>query len=162
MRKTFLYLIGGQLATISIPAFAQDAAANPPVEPLPDEAVVGDLTPDQMAESDTWPAERQAMFKAWPLDAQAYFWSLPPERQALFWRLNDKDRLALTAMSDANRDAAWTMIEKHAAEQRATAPGNPASDGPAPKAPGDTGKDMSDPDGTAPEPPEEQGDPMLP
>ncbi len=114
MRKTFLYLIGGHLATISIPALAQDVPATP-VPPLPDNVGGGELTPDQMAAYETWPDDKRAMYDAWPTDAQAYFWTLPEARQSLFWRLGDNDKLAIVAMSDPDRDAAWTMIEERAA-----------------------------------------------
>jgi hypothetical protein len=111
MRKTFWYILGGQLATISIPVMAQDipeTTAPPPADVQPAEAM---MTPEQMAVVDGWPEERQVRFRQWPGDVQAYFWTLAPERQELFWRMADGDKLALVAMDEAGREASWGQIE---------------------------------------------------
>ena len=107
MRKTYLYLIGAQVATISIPVLAQEA----PAAALPDAVGQGEITPDNLAQVQTWPAERQAAYEGWPQDAQAYFWTLSAERQELFWRLQAADKLALVAMDDLAREEAWSMVE---------------------------------------------------
>lgn len=108
MRKTFWYIVGGQLATISIPALAQDSAP----EPVPEGVGQGDLSSDQTAVFDNWPAEQQASYSSWPSDAQTYFWTLSPERQEVFFLLRDEDKLVLAAMDDASREAAWMDIER--------------------------------------------------
>lgn len=108
MRKTFMYFLGGQLATISIPVMAQETAP----DPIPEEVGGGPLTPDQMTAFESWPPGRQAQYEAWPTDAQAYFWTLPPVRQDTFWMLKDEDKLAIVAMDDATRGEAWAVIEQ--------------------------------------------------
>ena len=121
MRKTFWYILGGQLATISIPALAQEIAddgtmASPDAQP---DAPM--MTPDQMALVDTWPADQQAQFRQWPGEVQAYFWSLAPERQDIFWRLTDGDKVALAGMDEAGQAAAWARIDAQVANPPATA-----------------------------------------
>ena len=107
MRKTFMYLVGGHLATISIPLMAQE----PVPKSIPDAVGGGTLTPDQMTAYDSWPEERKATYDAWPTDAQAYFWTLTPDRQEVFWMLRDEDKLAVVAMDDTAREEAWAVIE---------------------------------------------------
>ncbi len=116
MRKTFWYILGGQLATISIPALAQDTpetTAPPPADAQPAGAM---MTPEQMAVVDDWPEERQVQFRQWPGEVQEYYWTLVPERQELFWRLADGDKLAMVAMDEAGREAAWGQIETQIGE----------------------------------------------
>ncbi|NNC52001.1 MAG: hypothetical protein HKO08_03040 [Erythrobacter sp.] len=108
MRKTFLYFLGGQLATISIPVIAQESAP----DAIPEEVGGGPLTPDQMAAFESWPPGRQAQYEAWPTDAQAYIWTLTPVRQDTFWMLKDEDKIAIVAMDDATREEAWGVIER--------------------------------------------------
>ena len=108
MRKTFWYIVGGQLATIAIPAFAQDAVA----EPASEGVAQPQLTAQQQAQFDLWPADRQASYSAWPPEMQAYLWMLPPERQDVFWMLRDEDKTALVALDDAGCEAAWMEIER--------------------------------------------------
>ena len=122
MRKTFWYILGGQLATISIPVMAQDipeTTAPPPADAQPAETM---MTPEQMAVVDGWPEERQSQFRQWPGDVQAYFWTLTPERQELFWRLADGDKLAMVAMDEAGREAAWGQIETQVGQTEPTEP----------------------------------------
>lgn len=117
MRKTFWYIVGGQLATISIPAMAQDA----PMDPAPDAQVEPAPAPStgsnaaDAAEMAGWPADQRQAYDAWPVEAQDYFWTLTPERKALFFRLRDTDRLTLLTMDEAGRAEAWAMIESRAA-----------------------------------------------
>lgn len=125
MRKTFWYILGGQLATISIPVRAQDipeTTAPPPADAQPAEAM---MTPEQMVVVDGWQEERQVQFRQWPGDVQTYFWTPTPERQELFWRLADGDKLAMVAMDEAGREAAWAQIETQVGE---TEPGETATD----------------------------------
>lgn len=132
MRKTFWYILGGQLATISIPAMAQDApetTAPPPADAQPAEAM---MTPEQMAVVDNWPEERQVQFRQWPGEAQGYYWTLVPERQELFWRLADGDKLAMVAMDEAGREAAWGQIETQIGEAESSEPDADADPDPDP------------------------------
>lgn len=124
MRRTFWYLVGGQLATISIPAMAQEQDIDPahqaqPVDPA-DQATVPDTAEDRRSAMGAWSADRIAAYDGWPAEAQDYFWSLSPERQELFFRLRDTDRLAVVMMDEPGRDEAWRMIE-----ERAGAPAQP-------------------------------------
>lgn len=116
MRKTFWYIVGGQLATISIPALAQDApmdtAPEAQVDPAPAPSAGSSA---HAAEVAGWPADRQQAYEGWPAEAQDYFWTLTPDRQALFFRLRDTDKLTLLAMDEAGRAEAWAMIESRAA-----------------------------------------------
>jgi hypothetical protein len=107
MRKIFWYIVGGQLATIAIPAFAQDVP-----EPFSEGMGQGDLTTEQQAAYDLWPDEKQATYTSWPANAQNYFWTLPKQRKDVFWMLRDEDQLALVNMDDIEREAAWADIEK--------------------------------------------------
>lgn len=153
MRKTYLYLIGGQLATISIPVVAQEA----PTPPIPEAVGQGEITPENLAQVQTWPAERQAAYQAWPQDAQAYFWTLTAERQELFWRLQDADKLALVAMDDVAREEAWTMVEgrmQAMGDEPAEAPASPADDSTddmADDTPDDMDGEPMEPDGSDPD-----------
>ena len=119
MRKTFWYIVGGQLATISIPAMAQDVGADPAhgvqSHPMPEQAQNTDQTPAHSAAMEAWPVERKAAYDGWTADAQEYFWTLMPERQELFFRLRDADRRVLVAMDEADRTKAWSTIESRAA-----------------------------------------------
>ena len=125
MRKTSWYILGGQLATISIPAMAQDTPETT-VPPSADAQLAeAMMTPEQMAVVDGWPEERQVQFRQWPGDVQAFFWTLAPERQELFWRLADDDKLAMVAMDEDGREAAWSQIETQIGE---TEPGEPVTD----------------------------------
>ena len=120
MRKTFWYLVGGQLAVISIPAFAQSEDIDPAHTASPPEVAQPAAEPqspgDEMAAMEGWPEERRATYQSWPPDAQAYFWTLTPERQELFFLLRDTDRLAVVAMDEPGRAEAWRMIEERAAQ----------------------------------------------
>ena len=124
MRKTFLYMMGGQLATIAIPVVAQDSMS--PTIPPPELGGEGEITPDNVAQVQTWPIERQEAYSQWPQGTQAYFWTLTEERQEWFWQLQDTDKLTLVAMDDTAREEAWAMIE-----ERMNALGNDASTDPA-------------------------------
>ena len=84
---------------------APDAATAAPAEAF-------ELTPKQSAAYDSWPADQQAKYDAWPADTQGYYWSLTPPRQEVFWRLRDEDKLSVTAMSEEEREAAWTALEE--------------------------------------------------
>lgn len=122
MRKTFLYILGGQLATISIPVIAQEAAP----DTVPEAIGGGALTPEQLTAFESWPSDRQARYEAWPSEVQAYFWTVPQERREHFWMLTDKDRQSLVAMDFATREQAWSIIEKRMsmpADRMQTMPG---------------------------------------
>ncbi|MBX7526686.1 hypothetical protein [Qipengyuania vesicularis] len=106
MRKTFLYLLAGQLASISIPIMAQES------NELSDQLGETALTAEQLATIEAWPPEKQVEFRAWSADTQVYFWTLPPQRQAIFWKLRDEDKSALAGMDDIAREEAWLMIEQ--------------------------------------------------
>lgn len=127
MRKTFWYIVGGQLAAISIPAMAQekdiDSAHNAQPVAGPDQAFAPDTAEDRQAAMDVWSADRIAAYDGWPAEAQGYFWTLSPERQELFFRLRDTDRLAVVMMDEPGRDEAWRMIE-----ERAAAPAQPTEE----------------------------------
>lgn len=110
MRHTIWYIVGGQLAAISIPAIAQDTAPDAEL-PAIQHADGAMMTAEQMATVESWPAEKQAAFRRWPDEVRAYFWELPAQKQDVFWRLTDGDKLAITAMDQARRDAAWEKID---------------------------------------------------
>ncbi len=139
MRKTFWYIVGGQLATIAIPAFAQNVS-----EPFSAGVGQGELTAEQQMAYDLWPAEKQVTYTSWPANAQTYFWTLPSERQDIFWMLRDEDRLVLVNMDDSERDAAWMEIETRLASMSGSPSGSPEpwpvegpdADAPAPSEPG--------------------------
>lgn len=118
MRRTFLYLLAGQLASISIPIMAQEP------DGLPEKVGEASLTAAQLATIESWPPEKQVEFRAWPMETQLYFWTLPSQRQAIFWKLRDEDKSALASMDDSAREKAWSMIEQKA---RAT-PNNSSPD----------------------------------
>ena len=119
MRKTFWYIVGGQLTTISIPAMAQDVGADPAHSvqnhSAHQQVQNTDQTPAHSAAMEAWPVERKAAYDGWTADAQEYFWTLTPERQDLFFRLRDADRRTLVAMDEADRSKAWATIESRAA-----------------------------------------------
>ncbi|TMM50151.1 hypothetical protein [Qipengyuania marisflavi] len=126
MRNTFWYIIGGQLATISIPAMAQEPPPTEAEAPLADETVPAMMTAEQSAIYAGWTAEKRAEHDGWADDIRAYFWTLPAARQDIFWRLTHNDKSALTAMVDADRVAIWDMLEKRIESQSAVTP--PASE----------------------------------
>lgn len=120
MRNTIYYIVGGSLASISIPAFAQDA----PMQDASPEVVAESsaaLSAEQQASYDGWPAEQQAQFDTWPGEVQTYYWTLTPERQSLFWRISDANKVTLAGLSAEQQAQAWTQIEGQAAAQAATA-----------------------------------------
>ncbi|MFW5634607.1 MAG: hypothetical protein ACOCYR_06925 [Erythrobacter sp.] len=86
-----------------------------------DPGTMRELTPDEQAQRDAWPAERQSAYDAWPEDTKNYYWSLTPERQEIFWRLRDEDKIAITRMGADRQEASWKVIEQRMA--------NPPSDG---------------------------------
>ena len=119
MRKSFWYIVGGQLATISIPAMAQEVEADPAhsaqSHSMPQQVHDADRTPAHSAAMEAWPEERKDAFEGWSPDAQEYFWMLTPERQDLFFRLRDADRRTLVEMDEVARTQAWSTIESRAA-----------------------------------------------
>ncbi|MEZ5682151.1 MAG: hypothetical protein R3E14_12755 [Erythrobacter sp.] len=141
MRKTIWYIVGGQLAAISIPALAQDTAVDA-AQPSTGQSAGPVMTPEQMAIVDSWPAEKQATFRQWPEEVRAYFWELPAERQDVFWRLNDSDKLAIATMDQAGRTAAWARIEAMSGDHNARAPAGEAGEAEeeAPEAPEPMGR----------------------
>ena len=64
MRKTFWYIVGGQLTTISIPAMAQDVGADPA------HSVQNHSAHQQVQNTDQTPAHSAAM-EAWPVERKA-------------------------------------------------------------------------------------------
>ena len=82
MRKTFWYIVGGQLTTISIPAMAQDVGADPAHSvqnhSAHQQVQNTDQTPAHSAAMEAWPVERKAAYDGWTADAQEYFWTLMP------------------------------------------------------------------------------------
>lgn len=125
MRKTFHFIAGGALASLSIPASAQDvsddAAAD---ESVTAEADLG-LSAEQQASYDSWPAELQGQFDAWPAEVQTYYWSLTPERRELFWRISDANKLTLSGLPAEQQAQAWMQIEAQAATQVAPSADEP-------------------------------------
>ena len=98
MRNTIYYIVGGSLASISIPALAQDA----PMQDAAPEVVAESsaaLSAEQQASYDGWPAEQQAQYDTWPGEVQTYYWTLTPERQSLFWRISDANKVTLAGLS---------------------------------------------------------------
>ena len=78
-----------------------------------------ELSADQQAEVESWPAEQQTAYMAWPAETQSYYWELSEPRQKMFWMLSDEDKIALTAMTGPERDAAWSQIEARASSSPA-------------------------------------------
>ena len=119
MRNTIYYIVGGSLASISIPALAQDA----PMQDASPEVVAESsaaLSAEQQASYDGWPVEQQAQFDTWPGEVQTYYWTLTPERQSLFWRISDANKVTLAGLSAEQQAQVWTQIEGQAAAQAAT------------------------------------------
>lgn len=121
MRKTFWYILGGQIATMSIPALAQDPSADPAhdrdmMAEAPAQSATTDEAADYEAQMRDWPEDKRIAYEAWSADAKSYFWSLSEERREVFWRLNDADKANLLALDDAGREQAWTMFERRRAE----------------------------------------------
>ena len=117
MRKTFYYIAGGALASISIPAMAQDVSAQEPATAETVAAPAAELTAEQQVSYDGWPAEQQSQFDAWPEEVKAYYWSLTPDRQELFWRISDENKVTITVLSAEQQAQAWMQIETQAAAQ---------------------------------------------
>lgn len=120
MRISHALLFGVAAATLGFvvtstgtaaPQDEQSATAMPPEMPDP-----VDTTPDQQAEIDGWPAEKQTAYAAWPDETKGYYWTLSPKRQAIFWALTDSDKVALTAMTGPEREDAWERIEAMAGD----------------------------------------------
>ena len=120
MRNTIYYIVGGSLASISIPALAQDAPMQDAAPEVVAESIAA-LSAEQQASYDGWPAEQQAQFDTWPGEVQTYYWTLTPERQSLFWRISDANKVTLAGLSAEQQAQAWTQIEGQAAAQAATA-----------------------------------------
>ena len=107
MRKTFYFIAGGALASLSIPAIAQDVSADAASdESVTAEADLG-LSAEQQASYDSWPDELQGQFDAWPAEVQTYYWSLTPERRELFWRVSDTNKLTLSGLPSEQQAQAW-------------------------------------------------------
>ena len=119
MRNSHLYLFGVAAVTLGFVAATPGAALAMQDEPAetagPSTATASDMTPDQKADFDSWPVEKQTEYELWPAETKAYYWSLSAERQMLFWRLSDEDKIALTAMTGPEREAVWLNIESSAA-----------------------------------------------
>lgn len=108
--------LGAALAATPALASAQDETAAPPTDagmerPAPAQASPPPPTPAQLAEVETWPADKQKAYNGWTATVQNYFWTLTPERRAMFWRLNDADRETLTKLTEAQREMAWGQIK---------------------------------------------------
>ncbi len=146
MRKYMLMLAVAGLAAPAMVAAQDpvptDPAAPPPATtaPAPGEAPIDQMsgTTDPQAREQamsSWPADRKASYEQWPTETQDYYWTLTQPRQELFWRLRDEDKGRVLAMNEAQREQAWSMIERQASTPPATtgAPGQPM--------PGDTMQD---------------------
>lgn len=111
MRKSHLYLFGVAIVTAFFLAVSPGAAAVPgQTLAIAMQAEERAISPDQMAQFDSWPAEKQRQYDLWPPATKEYYWSLDPVRQGLFWRLADEDKIALTAMTGPEREATWRQI----------------------------------------------------
>ena len=128
MRKTIYFIAGGALASLSIPAIAQDVSADAASdESVTAEADLG-LSAEQQASYDSWPSELQGQFDAWPAEVQTYYWSLTPERRELFWRISDANKLTLSGLPAEQQAQAWMQIEAQAATQVAPSAGEPMAE----------------------------------
>ncbi|UYH56062.1 hypothetical protein N6L26_05780 [Qipengyuania sp. SS22] len=128
MRKTFYFVAGGALASLSIPTIAQDVSA----DATSDEAVTAEtnmgLSAEQQASYDSWPVELQGQFDAWPGEVQSYYWSLTPERRELFWRISDANKLTVSGLPAEQQAQAWMQIEAQAATQVAPSADEPMAE----------------------------------
>lgn len=145
MRK---YMLMTAIAGLAAPAMVAaqdpvptDPAAAPPATtaPAPGEAPIDQMatTTDPRAREEamsSWPADRQASYQGWPTETQDYYWTLTQPRQELFWRLRDEDKGRVLAMNEAQREQAWSMIERQASTPPAAqaAPGQPMDGEPMP------------------------------
>ena len=120
MRRIVQSLTCGLSAiALMAPALMPASAAETQAPPGPDEYDDGggdaaELTPDQQAMVDSWPAEKQASYETWPDTVRVYYWSLTPERQDMFWGLTDEDKVTLSSMPAPDQDAAWQRMETRA------------------------------------------------
>ncbi|UVI38645.1 hypothetical protein [Qipengyuania spongiae] len=101
--------------TTQTPPATQDPMADPMAHTAPDspadQQVVDAI--DNMAGGEMT-AEQQAQHDAWPAETQTYYASLTPQRQQLFWQLRDADKVALSQLPEAEKESTWQMIEQQA------------------------------------------------
>lgn len=69
------------------------------------------MAPEQGAETQVWPADKQSAFKQWPANTQSYFWTLTKERQTMFWVLSDSEKVSISTMKELQRESVWAQIE---------------------------------------------------
>ena len=78
---------------------------------VPAMAQTVEITTEQQAMYDGWPAENQATYDAWPAEAQTYYWTLDDAQADVWWNmLNDEQRVRIVGMTPEQRMAAWTSI----------------------------------------------------
>lgn len=80
-----------------------------------------ELSADQRATYDGWPAERRSAYDAWPAEVQTYYWTLTPAQTKGWWVLTDEQRVKIYGMTPEARTAAWTSIAAQMGGTSATA-----------------------------------------
>lgn len=101
--------------TTQAPPTTRDPMADPMAQTAPDSQADAEVVDaiDNMAGGEMT-AEQQAQHDAWPAETQTYYASLTPQRQQLFWQLRDADKVALSQLPEAQKESTWQMIEQQA------------------------------------------------
>lgn len=100
------------------PAPTESATAPEAANPV---APVAPATPTTSAPANLT-AEQKAAYDAWPATTKSYFDGLTPARQALFLRLADADKAKVAALPSDQQESLWASLEKQDAEQKSATP----------------------------------------
>lgn len=112
-------LCGAAALALAIPgvSMAQDMDDDDMADDMATEEMA-EMSAEQRAMYDAWPADRRTMYDAWPNTYRVYYWTLTPDQMEGWWVLNDTQRGQVYAMTPQQRTAAWAQI----AAQMAGAP----------------------------------------
>ena len=109
MRK--ILMAGAAAISLTImPAMAIAQASVPGSTNSVDDKRPADMTEDQQAMYDTWPADQQADYNTWPGEYQIYYWGLEPEYQQGYWALTPEQRTRIYDMAPDQQAAAWKSV----------------------------------------------------
>ena len=136
--KKLLLASATALSMAAVPAAAQ-IADGPEATTASVADKRSDMSPEQRAMYDSWPADQRSAFDEWDADRQVlyfgwtdalrgYYWNLEAEQQDAWWYLTDEQRISLFQLQGEQRELAWNAVLEQVAALEAR---NPASTSPA-------------------------------
>lgn len=117
--KTLLFAGAAALSMAIVPAIGHAQAPNATTNSVEDkraemtaeqQAMYDSWPADYRTAYDSWPAEQQTMYFVWPADLQTYYWTLTPAQQNAYWMLTDEQKMQVYALPEGQRATTWASI----------------------------------------------------